>query len=407
MSSPIIQYSLNTSSLGEDSSGNSLDATNTDVTLVTDAERGLVGSFNGSSSALTLPEASVPVALTGGNERTIIMRVKRTGTNRAVFFVFGKQSGTFVQMNSTTNNSNRFNIDVGSHDSVSSFTIEEDVWYHLAFTYTPSTYIGYVNGVQQNSISRTLNTGVGDLFIGSSATLKFEGFMSDLRVYDVALSASQILADSQELSLTLYTHVADISWPAIAGASTYSVRKTEAGGSDEIDVVSGTSDLLYTDYDLMEATNYVYRLYTDVSPTTIVLTVSGTTPVVDSTSVALLLTKVSNDLSILSVNATESISTTLRDVLSTGDVLETHKGSVTFVADTETLTLSSGATERVLTPFETSAGAGQTVTITLPDASTEVLTYDDGADEVISATVNYATGEYFKSGTYKVTVAKL
>ena len=50
----------------------------------------------------------------------------------------------------------------------------------------------------------------------------------------------------------------------------------------------------------------------------------------------------SNDLSVLSVNANESISTIL--------------------------TISKGGT-RVLTPFETFGGSSQTVTITLPDAT--------------------------------------
>jgi len=35
------------------------------------------------------------------------------------------------------------------------------------------------------------------------------------------------------------------------------------------------------------------------------------------------------------------------------------------------------------------------------------LGYDEGADEVISGAVNYAIGEYFKSGTYKVSVKNL
>jgi len=94
--------------------------------------------------------------------------------------------------------------------------------------------------------------------------------------------------------------------------------------------------------------------------------------------------------------------------LGTGDVLTTDKGDVTFVENLQTLALPFGSVEKVLLPFDTGASSGQTVTITLPDLTDEILTYDQGADEVILASmVQYGTGEYFKSGTYKVSVKDL
>ena len=394
------------------------DATNVGtVVSFTDPTYGEVAQFSGSNN---LEIASAPTEITGTVSRAISVWLQQTsqGSNTRIVFSYGTDAAQGGRFRLQVYNNGKLGYDVFNIEEESTATATVGTWFHCVLMYDlPTTTMTlYVDGVSVASTVTTLDTSAGAFAIGTdpiNALPNFVGYVSDFRAYDDVLTPAEITTlftdgpNVAKLELTLYTHVADLTWPAVSGASTYTIRKTEAGGLDEIDVVSDTTDLLYTDYDLMEATNYVYRLYTDVSPSTIVLDVSGTTPVVDSTSVALLLTKVSNDLSILSVNATESISTILRDVLSTGDVLETHKGPVTFVADTGTLTLPSGSVGRVLTPFETFAGSGQTVTITLPDATSEVLTYDDGADEVISATINYATGEYFKSGTYKVTVTEL
>ena len=402
-----------------DSEGLVANATNVgSVVSFTDPTYGEVASFDGTNY---LEIASAPTEITGTGSRAFSLWVQQTsqGGNPRVVFSYGTDGAQGQRLRLQVDSTGKFGYDVFNIDAVSTASATVGTWFHCVLMYDlPTTTVTlYVDGVSVASSIVTLNTSTGAFSIGrdpaNTGFIKFVGYTSDFRAYNDVLTPAEVttlFTDGPNLSplvLTLYTHVSDLSWSAVSGASTYTIRKTEAGGLDEIDVVDSTTDLTYADFDLMAGTAYVYNLYTDISPLVVVETIAGTTPLVDSTSVALLLTRVSNDITSLTVNASEAISGTLRDVLSTGDVLETHNGSVTFVADTETLTLPSGSTERVLTPFETSAGAGQTATITLPDASTEVLTYDDGADEVISATVNYATGEYFKSGTYKVTVAKL
>lgn len=71
MSYPVLHYEFNDSNLSTDSSSSGLDLTNTDVTLVTDSERGPVASFNGTTSILTLSSSSVPPVLVGNASRTI------------------------------------------------------------------------------------------------------------------------------------------------------------------------------------------------------------------------------------------------------------------------------------------------------------------------------------------------
>jgi len=401
-----------------DSEGLVADATNVGtVVSFTDPTYGEVAQFSGSNN---LEIASAPTEITGTVSRAISVWLQQTsqGSNTRMIFSYGTDAGQGQRFRLQVDNAGKLGYDVFNVEEVGTATATVGTWFHCVLMYDlPTTTITlYVDGVSVASTVTTLDTSAGAFAIGTdpvNALPNFVGYVSDFRAYNDVLTPADIttlFADGPNvatLELTLYTHIADLTWSAIDGATTYTIRKTESGGLDEIDVVVDTTELSYTDYNLMAATAYVYNLYTDVSPTIVVLTELGTTPVVDSTSVGLLLTRVSNDITILTVNAAEAIESTLRDVLGTGDALETTSGSVTFVENLGTLALPFGSVEKVLLPFDTGFVGTQGATITLPDLTDEVLGYDEGADEVIYDTVNYAVGEYFKSGTYKVSVKDL
>ena len=401
-----------------DSEGLVADATNVGtVVSFTDPTYGEVAQFSGSNN---LEIASAPTEITGTVSRAISVWLQQTsqGSNTRMIFSYGTDAGQGQRFRLQVDNAGKLGYDVFNVEEVGTATATVGTWFHCVLMYDlPTTTITlYVDGVSVASTVTTLDTSAGAFAIGTdpvNALPNFVGYVSDFRAYNDVLTPADIttlFADGPNvatLELTLYTHIADLTWSAIDGATTYTIRKTESGGLDEIDVVVDTTELSYTDYNLMAATAYVYNVYTDVSPTIVVLTELGTTPVVDSTSVGLLLTRVSNDITILTVNAAEAIESTLRDVLGTGDALETTSGSVTFVENLGTLALPFGSVEKVLLPFDTGFVGTQGATITLPDLTDEVLGYDEGADEVIYDTVNYAVGEYFKSGTYKVSVKDL
>ena len=401
-----------------DSEGLVADATNVGtVVSFTDPTYGEVAQFSGSNN---LEIASAPTEITGTVSRAISVWLQQTsqGSNTRMIFSYGTDAGQGQRFRLQVDNAGKLGYDVFNVEEVGTATATVGTWFHCVLMYDlPTTTITlYVDGVSVASTVTTLDTSAGAFAIGTdpvNALPNFVGYVSDFRAYNDVLTPADIttlFADGPNvatLELTLYTHIADLTWSAIDGATTYTIRKTESGGLDEIDVVVDTTELSYTDYNLMAATAYVYNVYTDVSPTIVVLTELGTTPVIDSTSVDLLLTRISNDITILTVNAAEAIESTLRDVLGTGDALETTSGSVTFVENLGTLALPFGSVEKVLLPFDTGFVGTQGATITLPDLTDEVLGYDEGADEVIYDTVNYAIGEYFKSGTYKVTVIEL
>jgi len=77
--------------------------------------------------------------------------------------------------------------------------ITANAWNHIVCTYNGSSKILYVNGVQVASVSAsgTINTGQTNQYIGkygdSGNSYPFNGRISESRVYNIALSAAQVL----------------------------------------------------------------------------------------------------------------------------------------------------------------------------------------------------------------------
>jgi hypothetical protein len=70
------------------------------------------------------------------------------------------------------------------------------VWNHIVCTYNGSSKIMYVNGIQVQSVaaSGALPTGQTDQYIGRhSSGYFFNGRIGESRVYNIALSAAQVL----------------------------------------------------------------------------------------------------------------------------------------------------------------------------------------------------------------------
>jgi hypothetical protein len=74
-----------------------------------------------------------------------------------------------------------------------------NTWTHLALTYDGTTLCLYVNGVQVFSLARTgnLTASAHPLEIGGDSILGqyFQGAIDEVRIYNQALSLSEIQAD--------------------------------------------------------------------------------------------------------------------------------------------------------------------------------------------------------------------
>jgi len=122
-----------------------------------------------------------------------------TGEFNAPFDVFG--GSVFHQGTIEGNGASSFEMMVKNasfaSNSVSITTISTGNWVHLAYSYDNSTLRTYADGSLQNSINDSGHTFLGNTIPGiggryqNSATF-FDGKIDDVRIYNTALSSSQI-----------------------------------------------------------------------------------------------------------------------------------------------------------------------------------------------------------------------
>ena len=103
-----------------------------------------------------------------------------------------------------------------------------------------------------------------------------------------------------------------------------------------------------------------------------------------------------------------NLSEVMNDLFATGDELtinlngSAEKVSLVKVGETVALPESS-----ILFPFTSSNGAGQAVTLTLPDTTTQTVTYNDSSEEITVGGTTYADGDTFVLGGKKATVVNV
>ena len=243
-----------------------------------------------------------------------------------------------------------------------------------------------------------IDTSVPEAFVDGSLVVLNS---SATTVYDYA-GTEQLFPSL--ITATIFTHMVDLSWNAVSGASTYTVDYTEDAGAD-IRAVTDTTELSITIFNLNPGSSYVFNVYSDLDLVTPIRTITVSSPTVSTESVSALLVRISNNLELIGEAAVSDITGTLTDVLTTGDTVDTEVGLSTFVQDSDTIQLSS---DIILTPFDQGSGTGQTFTLVLPpDATTYSILYDETSNSVTYESVNYAVGDFFVIGAYKISVKSL
>ena len=377
------------------------------VTSITDATYGTVAFFDGSGSGLSTP---APTSILSNNTRTFSLWANKD--NNLFRYIISSGNLTDFERLETYLTGTTFGTTWGNFLNTESTVTSNGVWRHYVVTYDGTTVSHYVDGVFQTSNSAALNTASSTLTVGATnrGNTEIQGRVTDFRVYDGDIGASnisQLFADGPNnanvlaLTLTPFTHLIDLDWSVISGASTYNVRYTvDAGAEQDLTV---TTDLSHTFYNAVPGSSYEFRIFTDLDLVTPFFTETAVTPSVDATSVGTLMTRLGNDLTLLSRGSVNQIQSLFGSVLNTGDVVITSIGSTTFVADSETITLPEEPREVVFTPFDPASGSGQTVNVTLPDTSTVAVSYDETSNEIDAGGTTYAIGESFVSGGLKVT----
>ena len=163
---------------------------------------GATGKFNSSlsfdgtddvvnmSSATNLPYGSSP--------RTVTFWIKPTSQNKAVFS-YGSRS--FDQLFTIMLSDGYFGVHYYGNSLTNTFpnsryTVGQ--WQHVTIAYTGQNIITYLNGIQKDNLTKTIDTrDSGSFVIGSDTTGAysypyFSGQIDDVRIYNYALTSNQI-----------------------------------------------------------------------------------------------------------------------------------------------------------------------------------------------------------------------
>lgn len=207
------------------------------------------------------------------------------------------------------------------------------------------------------------------------------------------------------IQVIMYTVLADIIWTAIPAASSYRLTYVKDAGV-EVELVASTTGTQTIVHKIVPGSSYEVRLYTDLDLLTPARSVSGVAPLVDVTSVGDVMHRIGNDLTLLPDESISLIAQYIPSSTTTGTKITTVLGKASVVRNSDNITIPS-AGGALLTEFSDSLGSEQSITVTLPDASSTTLSYVDANDTILAESVEYGAGEYFVVGEYKVEVQKL
>lgn len=272
----VLQYPFNdAATFLVDATGNSNTLTDVNgVESVTDTTYGTVASFSDNPTKyFSLEEA--PATTTGAAPRTFAYWLKQVG-NDTYRIIHGQgttsNGGTEYRVQFSSNS-----LDINGGTGSSSNPGPTGQWVHIAISYDGTTERIYFDGSSVKTTSITYNVATGPLFIGSATTFasgySLDGYMLDFRIYDDALSDTDINTLFTEgpnpepsfidVTATFYDGV-DVEWDPVTGATSYRVLVNDVAVSTttetthsargyadgdvlNIQVQSSTDDTTYTD----------------------------------------------------------------------------------------------------------------------------------------------------------------
>lgn len=133
------------------------------------------------------------INITGSAARTMNIWFRSTGTisTRQALAYFGSEAAngrSYIEIEGSQFKFNTGAVSLGG-------AVVANTWYNGAITFNGSTLLVYLNGVQVNIGTPTLNTGTGNLILGRFVTNVFPltGNIAQFSLYNRALSAQEVL----------------------------------------------------------------------------------------------------------------------------------------------------------------------------------------------------------------------
>jgi len=212
------------------------------------------GSFNGSSSLMTITDGGIGANGTARVSFSVSLWIKTTASNQsAIISDFGTNYGFYLQMESSGSGGagklSIANFYTGGlvYNTAGTAAINDGSWHHLVLVNNTSdnTQKLYLDGNTTPAIDQTLGTGTKTAnaiqvgyYTGYVGTYNFDGSVDQIRFYDTALSASDVAALNLETAATASTAAFPSGQTAVA---TYTMD-TSANG------LLTTTDLSTVDY---------------------------------------------------------------------------------------------------------------------------------------------------------------
>jgi fibronectin type 3 domain-containing protein len=235
-----------------------------------------LGFVKASSQYATLPTGLVSTL----TDFTISTWVKPTTLDTwARVFDFGTGTTNFMFL-TTTNGGGKprltFKVN-GAADQVvdSSVALTANAWSHVAVTLSGNTMTLYVNGTavgtNTNVTARPSQLGNTTLnYLGKSqfaADPYFNGSLDDFRIYNRALSVSEIgvlstaqIGVPQNVTATPGSTQITLAWNAVPGATAYTVQRSSSATGPFTVLARGVTTPTYTDTGLQNAAKWYYTI---------------------------------------------------------------------------------------------------------------------------------------------------
>lgn len=228
-------------------------------------------SLNGSSDSVALPGAAVNY-----KQITVAAWVYWNGGNMwQRIFDFGNDTNHYLFVTPFGAEGIRFAIKNGGSEQVlgTGWALSANCWNHVAVTLTGSSATLYLNGAQVAS-STGITISPADFapslnYLGRSQFANdplFNGKIDDFRIYNYALSATEIAnlfaiapAAPTGLSATGGNGSAGVSlaWNSSAGATSYHVKRATSPDGPYTTIYTGSATA-FTDYTVSPGTTYYY-----------------------------------------------------------------------------------------------------------------------------------------------------
>ena len=263
-----------------DSSGNHNNGTISNATWTTAGKYGDALSFNGTNAMVTIPNAASLDLTTGITLEAWVNPSKVSHAWRDV--VYKGNDDYWLSATDQASGVPAAGATLGSADvfTPGKSVLKTNTWTFLTETYNGSALDLYVNGTLVSSLAHTGNiaTSTDPLQIGGDSIYGqyFQGTIDEVRVYNEALTATQIQSDMNTAITTQPTAPTNLTASAVSGsqinlswtASTDTVPVTyevyrENPGSTTYAQVGTTTGTTYSDTGLTASSTYGYEVEAD------------------------------------------------------------------------------------------------------------------------------------------------